>query len=118
MGSRVAAPSAGAIVTRLKRDSILLLKRSVTRAGACVRTASAAGTLSTTMAWAAADPGPPPRHASPSTRATAVDATAPGRDRVTSAPVVEHQARGVLVIVLLAPLHPHHREIDVVPAFE
>ena len=38
----------------------------------------------------------------------------PARRDAASAPVVEHEVRRVLVILLLASLHAHHREIDLV----
>src|SRR5882724_9029326 len=40
------------------------------------------------------------------------------RWRRESAPVVEHEVRGVLVVLLLAPLHPDHREVDLISALD
>src|ERR1700737_3528581 len=118
-GSAISAGgrSPAASVMRVKRFSSLLLKRRVTCCGERSSTASATGEDSSTIAGDEAGD----TDSSTSQTASSEAAREAGREeRVTgrSAPVVQHQVAGVFVVLLLAPLHPHHREVDVVAALE
>src|SRR5260370_39193636 len=109
--------SPAARVIRVKRFSILLLKRRVTCPGARSSTASWIGEDSSTIAWG--DTGDTVSSTSEADSSKA--AWEAGRDeRVTgrSAPVVQHQVDGVFVILLLATLHPDHVEDHVVAALQ
>src|SRR5712692_6585664 len=118
MGTGTVAPSPAVSVTRVSRFSILLLKRRTIRSGGRASVASCVGDDSSTMAWPRAGMG----HArSSSGRRTSGAACAAARPRLLitgSAPVVEHQVAGVLVVFLLAPLHANHGEIHVVAALQ
>src|SRR6266850_6068284 len=109
--------SPAARVIRVKRFSILLLKRRVTCPGARSSTASWTGVDSSTIACG--DTGDTISNTSGADSSKA--AREAGRDeRVTgrSAPVVQHQVAGVFVVFLLPPLHPHHGEVHVVAALQ
>src|SRR4029077_345678 len=123
-----AAPSSGSAtstggrspavsVMRVKRFSSLLLKRRVTCCGARSSTASATREDSSTIACEEAGD----TDSSTTQTASSEAAREAGREeRVTgrSAPVVQHQVARVSLALLLPPLHPHHREVDVVAALE
>src|ERR1700675_3348321 len=88
------------------------------RAGGSTSFAPAAGSDSRMMACAPAAPGSCASSAAQSAQARRV-APHPRIARLNAlAPVVEHQIVRVLVVFLLAPLHPDHGEVRMVAALE